>query len=372
MLDTREVMADMARDFLLRRETDGKVLSEADVSNSIWQAEVTGSYWSARNIGIAVLSRAGTEIVSPAGKFWKRAKDILKQCILEHSTLEPQGWTDTDWNANFDRLRNKFQVLSGSACLPTHRTYYGISALNSMMLGQWFSFHQNSCWWTSYDASYHSFMAGSGWMIRGMWSSKPPTLDKYVIKTIDGVTTKLPRLVDFLDTSSIDRAYGVRCMVQPLNNGLFACFNGYKADLWPSFDFTARTRLHCKQVNGDVMPTICNDLMHFIQEHTTKEIGVKQFRAEHEHAFINNDRYYLIGEVDNPYIANTDNRGLSGLSFRRYVDTPENWQSDGDLQVRETHLDAGWCHGDRSPEGERYIDPDRNDDDDDNGDNNDD
>jgi len=91
MLDTREVMADMARDFLLRRETDSKVLNEPDVTNSIWQAEVTGSYWSARNIGFAVLSQAGTEIVSPAGKFWKRAKDILKQCILEHSTLEPQG-----------------------------------------------------------------------------------------------------------------------------------------------------------------------------------------------------------------------------------------------------------------------------------------
>jgi len=367
MLDTREVMADMARDFLLRRETDSKVLNEPDVTNSIWQAEVTGSYWSARNIGFAVLSQAGTEIVSPAGKFWKRAKDILKQCILEHSTLEPQGWTDADWNASFDRLRNRFQVLSGSAVLPAHRTYYGIPAVQSMMLGQWFSFHQNSCWWTSYDASYHSFMAGSGWMIRGMWTSKPPTLDDYVIKTIDGVRTRLPRLTDF-NNNYTDKAYGVRCMVQPLNNGLFACFNGYKADLWPSFDFTAKTRLHCKQTAGDVMPTITNDLVHFIQEHTNVEVGVKQFRAEHEHAFINNDRYYLIGEVDNPYISYADNRGLSNLSFRRFVDTPEGWNSREDLQVGDTYLDQGWHHNGRSPEGERFIDPDHEDNDNDDGD----
>lgn len=372
MLDTKAVLADMARDFLLRRETSNKELNEADVSNGIWQAEVTGSYWSARNIGAAVLSRAGSEIVSPAGKFWKRAKDILKQCILEHGTLEPQNWDESEWVSVFDRLRDRFQVLSGSAALPAHRTYYGIPALQSMMLGQWFSFHHNSCWWTSYDASYQSHMAGGGWMIRGIWSTHPPILDKYVTRTIDNVSTRLPRLVDFQTDDLSSRAYGVRCMVQPMNNGLFACFNGYKADLYPSFDFTAKTRLQYKQIPGDVMPTICNDLVHFIQAHTNKEVGVKQFRASHEHAYINNDKYYLIGEVDNPYISSTDNRGLAELSFRNYVDKSDFWDTDRQYEVPDTYLDCGWEHNERCTEGGFYVDPDREDDNDnDDGDDND-
>jgi hypothetical protein len=375
MISTSNILQEMASNALLRRQVDTTLLAEPDVTNSIWQAEVTGSYWSAREIGQAILSRAGNEIVSPAGKFWKRAKEIIRQCIVDSSTLEVSSWTDTDWSQAFDRLRVKLQVVSGGASLPKHRSYYVIPAQESMMLGQWFSFHHNSCWWTSYERSMVSFMAGGGYMIRGMWTSKAPTLEKMVTKIVGsrGQEITLPKLTDYRDNApdakwhQIHRELGVRCMVQPLNNGLFACFNGYMADLWESFDFTARTRLHAVQKSGDVMPVICNDIARIIQESTGTETGVRQFRSNHEHAFINNDKYYLIGDVNNPYISNPDRCNLDELSFRRYVDTPMDWEDNSDFYVAEDYLDSGWSHGYRNENGERYVDPDHEDDDDDNG-----
>ncbi len=373
-----------------------KVASKKDVicpisaSNAIWRTSVCGSYWSANLIAQDLLGIAGDKIVSERGRFWKRAKQALRSAITRHSDYrtsytdaevteillcldndptspalgiyrdcnDPRTWGDGTWDRMFEQLRNSFTDVLRTATIPDHRNYWLAPAWQALALGQWMALYKKSCHWSSYAESFRPLLAGKGWMIKGMWSNYQPTIQhRHERRVIDNFPIHIPRFTDYRDDADDGcPPRVVRAWLQPLDNGLLALYNGYICSIGSDeYDFTTRTRHHIFKVDEDVAPLIALDIATYIGLEAGSEIGVRKVVAPDSNAYINSNRWYLIGDPAHDYMNLA--RGTPHLDFRREVRmSNDTWEEADPGCVIETEqiLDNEWHASERTEYGDRY------------------
>ena len=334
--------------FALR--TDNTKITLAECTNAIWQTQVCNSYWSAQLIAQAALGWSGDDIISNKGRFWKRTKTALQNAIIVHSDLpdsvmstnSPRVWDTTQWDIHMETLRKSLSAATGKEDMPVSRVYATFPANYARLLGQWFSLHRDSCHWTSHSQSWKQLIAGKGFMIRGLWSTHEPIIRiNHERREIDKSIIHIPQFTNYVDPERPGLTqHVVRALVQPLDNGFLAFYNGYKARINHStFDFTTTTRHMMEEVNGDVLPSITQDFVKYFGQETGVLLGVKQVLSAYSNAYVNGDKWYIVGPVDHPIIVrNTYNR----RHFHDVVTLPENYEEDSYGESESNYLDYGW------------------------------
>lgn len=330
--------------------TDNSKITLAECTNAIWQTQVCNSYWSAQLIAQAALDWSGNEIVSNKGRFWKRTKNALQNAIIVHSDLpdsvmstnSPRVWDTTQWDIHMEALRLSLSAATGKEDMPRSRVYATFPANDARLLGQWFSLHRDSCHWTSHSQSWKQLIAGKGFMIRGLWSNRQPVVEiNHENRQMNSKVIRIPQFTDYVDPERPGiTQHCVRALVQPLDNGFLAFYNGYKARINNrAFDFTTHTRHMMEEVNGDVLPAITHDFIKYFTQETQVVLGVKQVSSAYSNAYVNGDKWYLVGPVDHPIIVrNSYNR----KHFHDVVTLPDNYE-DEDYGVQDNnYLDYGW------------------------------
>ena len=179
-------------------------------------------------------------------------------------------------------------------------------------------------------------------MVRGLWSTNTPTVRiNHERREIDKSIIHIPQFTDYVDPERPGLVqHVVRALVQPLDNGFLAFYNGYKARINHStFDFTTATRHMMEEVNGDVLPSITQDFVKHCQATYGWVLGVKQVLSAYSNAYVNGDKWYIVGPVDHPIIVrNTYNR----RHFHDVVTLPDNYEDDSYGENESNYLDYGW------------------------------
>jgi hypothetical protein len=369
------------------------VINTENAANAIWRTGVCNSYWSAHIIATKLLEEVGDKVVSQNGRFWKRAKEALQGAIIRWSdyrtlltdaeisclicannvegdnAFDPRTWGENRWANVFEQLRTSFVDVVCGATIPNFRNYWITSGRNAFALGQWMCLHNGSCHWTSHIESFKSLIISDGWMIRGMWTNVQPTIEyKHESRHIGRRCIRTPRITNYLNDNA-DRQCApkvVRAWLLPLDNGLLALYNGYICQVGSRrFDFTTRTRHHIVPMNGDVCPLIANDIARYISKETGTEICVKKIAAPGDtDAYINNNKWYLIGDPAHEYM--NLSREAVHLDFRKEVKVfDDEWDSVDYGTDEDDVLDYRWddedeseygYHWDRWQSGIRYSD----------------
>ena len=336
-------------------------LTVRDAANAIWQTSVVNNHWSATRIAERTLGQAGNEVISKNGRFWKRAKQMLRDAIVELTDLEgeahPNNWSDNYWDRMFESLRNEFRNVVGTSQQPPYRNYWVTDARTALVLGQWFSLYKKSCHWSCYSESFRQLLAGKGHMVKGMWSARTPTIAREPERRkVFGTWVTVPKLTDYdYDDKPSEDTLVVRAWIQPLSNGLIAMYNGYISEVWSKqYDFTTKTRHYTKRRFDDVCPLLAADLVKYLSEVSGIEMGSRKVSAPDSIAYVNNNHWYLIGDVTNDYIQNHHHME----TFETHVHTLSDDWADDDTESGYSYLDQGWHeeYNNETEYGERFSD----------------
>lgn len=346
-----KVLADKGDVFVESNDTPTNISIDHCI-NAIWQTQVCDSYFSAERIAQDTLANSGAELVSAKGKFWRRSKQALRNAILNFSDramssniqgTSPSSWSENEWEIHLEELRQSFSFYGDASAVPKSRSYCLFHADQARMLGQWFSLHNDSCHWTVHRRSMKFIVAAKGYMMRGIWSTKKPTVEiNSECRQIHHHTIFVPKITDYSELGTkYSGEYAVRAMVQPLDNGLVALYNGYKATIkHSSFDFTTRTRHMIQQTHGDIMHTIASDFAKFFSTLVGGGVlGVKTVNSADSAVWVNGDKWYLVGDVNHPMIKGDK---YNQVSFADVVALPNEWEDKNYGTDSNDYLDYGW------------------------------
>lgn len=330
--------------------TEPSRITLEECATAIWQTNVCKSYWSAQIIAETALAKSGNEIVSRQGKFWKRTKNALVNAIIAHSdipdsvmeTNAPRVWNTQQWDYHLEILRVALSHASGKDESAMSRVYATFPARSARLLGQWFSLHRDSCNWTMSPLSWKQLIATNGYMLRGLWSSKVPLIKlAHECRVVDNHPINVPQFIDYRGVDHPTHVqHVVRALIQPLDNGLIAFYNGYKARITNrQFDFTTVTRHMMEEINGEVLPTITNDFVKHFSEATGVPLGVRQVQSSYSQAYINGDKWYLVGPVDHPIMVRNS---YQRRHFHDIVTLPSDYEENDYGMNEPNYLDYGW------------------------------